>query len=59
MSLVYVRIQQSMNNLLMSLENDCNLFEKAVQLSVDVNTINKDYMSKQCLRSRFAKFLAW
>ena len=57
-SLVYVRLQQSVNNVLTSLENDCNLFEKAVQFSVDVNTINKAYISKQCLRSRYAKFLA-
>ena len=57
-SLLYVRIRQSMNNVLTSLENDCNLFEKAVQLSIDVNTINKNYMSKQCLRSRYSKFLA-
>lgn len=42
------------------LENDCNLFEKAVQLSVDVNVFhNKSSMSKQeCLRSRYAQFLA-
>ena len=55
---VYVRRQESLNNLFMWLEKNCNLFEKAVQLSVDVNTINKSYMSKQCLRSRYAKFFA-
>jgi hypothetical protein len=54
---VCVRLQQSIN-VLTSLENDCNLFEKAVPLSADVIIINKNYMSKhECLRSRYVQFL--
>lgn len=42
----------------MSLENDCNLFEKAKQLSVDVNIIhNKSSLLREKCRSRYAKFL--
>ena len=50
----------SLNSLLASLENDCHIFEKAMQLSADVNVIhNKSYLSKtECVRSRYAKFLA-
>ena len=50
----------SINSLLASLENDCNIFEKAIQFSGDVNAIyNKSYLPKtQCVRSRYAKFLA-
>lgn len=40
--------------------SDCNLFEKAEKLSVDANVIdNKSSLSKEeCIRSRYAKFLA-
>jgi len=49
-------LQQSIDNVITTLEDDCNLFEKAVLLSTDVNTTNKSSLSKQCLRSRYANF---
>jgi len=56
----YVILRQSIESVITTLDNDCNLFEKALLLSAaDVHSINnKSYFSKHCLRSRYAKFVA-
>ena len=49
-------LRQSIDNVVISLENECNLFEKAVLLSIDLYYDNKSYLSKQSPRSRYANY---
>jgi hypothetical protein len=53
---MYFIIRQSIDNIVISLENDCNLFEKAVLLSSGLYYDNKSYLSKQSPRSRYANY---
>ena len=49
-------INVSTNSLVNSLHNDCDLFDKAVQLSVFIHANKESHLLKEC-RSRYAKFL--
>ena len=53
---MYFILRQSIENIVISLENDCNLFEKSVLLSSDLYYDNKSYLSKQSPRSRYANY---
>ena len=50
-------ISMSTKTLLKSLENDCDVFEKAVQISIFVHHNKESHLLEEC-RSRYAKFLA-